>query len=79
MKIEHFALASNAENDSDNFFLDLLDLKKTRSFKVSPDLMEKFFGIKKEQKIVRYENNEVSFEVLITDDSSKSKDVFNIG
>ena len=76
MKAEHFAVASNSEADSDKFFINLLGLKKTRSFNVSADLMEQFFNVKKEQKILRYENNEVSFEVFITNDTSKSKDLF---
>lgn len=77
MRIEHFALASNSEDDSDIFFVNLLGLKKARSFNVSADLMEKFFGINKEQKLVRYENENVSVEVFITNDNSKSKDMFS--
>ncbi|MFX1337533.1 MAG: VOC family protein [Promethearchaeota archaeon] len=76
MKAEHIAVASNSEADSDKFFIDLLGLRKTRSFTVSTDLMEQFFDIKKDQTIIRYENNEISFEVFITDDYSKAKDVF---
>ena len=76
MKAEHIAVASNSEVDSDKFFISLLGLKKTRSFNVSADLMEQFFNIKKEQKLIRYQNNEISFEIFITDDLSKSKDVF---
>jgi hypothetical protein len=76
MKIEHIAVASNTENDSDEFFIKLLGLEKIRSFTVSADLMEKFFGIKKEQKIVRYEKDSLSFEVFITNDGSEVKDIF---
>lgn len=76
MKAEHIAVASNSEADSDKFFIDLLGLRKTRSFTVSTDLMEQFFDIKKDQTIIRYENNEINFEVFITDDYSKAKDVF---
>lgn len=76
-EIEHIAVASNTEEDSDKFFIELLGLKKTRSFTVSVDLMEKFFGTKKEHKIVRYEKDSLSFEVFITDDESKAKDIFS--
>jgi hypothetical protein len=76
MKAEHFAVASNSEADSDKFFIGLLGLKKTRSFTVSEDLMEQFFEVKKEQKLIRYEKNELNFEVFITDDTTKSKDTF---
>lgn len=74
--IEHIAVATNSELDSDKFFIELLGLKKTRSFTVSPDLMEKFFGLKKEQHIVRYGNKNLDFEVFITNDSSRARDIF---
>jgi catechol 2,3-dioxygenase-like lactoylglutathione lyase family enzyme len=77
IKTEHIALASNNEKDSDKFFKNLLGLEKTRSFKVSPDLMEKFFGVKKEQHIIRYENSALSFEIFITRDDSKSEDIYS--
>jgi hypothetical protein len=76
LKIEHFAVSSNTEEDSDRFFIELLDMKKERSFIVSNDLMEKFFGVRKEQKIVRYGNEVVSVETFITNDNSKVIDKF---
>ncbi len=76
MKIEHLAVSSNSEEDSDNFFIKLLGLKKLRSFVVSSDLMEQFFKVKKEHKVIRYGNEEVSVEVFITDDKSKVLDKF---
>ena len=76
MKIEHLAVSSNSEEDSDNFFIKLLGLKKLRSFVVSSDLMEQFFKVKKEHKVIRYGNEDVSIEVFITDDKSKVLDKF---
>lgn len=76
LKIEHFAVSSNTEEESDRFFIELLNMKKERSFFVSNDLMEKFFGVRKEQKIVRYGNEEVSVETFITNDNSKAIDSF---
>jgi len=76
MRVEHIAVASNSEVDSDKFFINLLGLRKARSFNVSADLMEQFFGLKKEQQLIRYENNNLSFEIFITDDNSKTKDLF---
>lgn len=76
MKVEHIAVASNSEVDSDKFFINLLGLRKARSFNVSADLMEQFFGLKKEQQLIRYENDDLNFEIFITDDNSKSKDIF---
>ncbi|MFX1411892.1 MAG: hypothetical protein ACFFA6_16215, partial [Promethearchaeota archaeon] len=76
MKIEHIAVASRSENDSDKFFMELLDFNKERIFMVSSDLMEKFFGLKKEQKVIRYRNNDIKVEVFITNDDSRTKDHF---
>ena len=76
MKIEHLAVSSNSEEDSDNFFIKLLGLKKLKSFVVSSDLMEQFFRVKKERKVIRYGNDGVNIEVFITDDKSKAMDIF---
>jgi hypothetical protein len=76
LKIEHLAVSSNSEEDSDNFFIKLLGLKKLRSFEVSSDLMEQFFKVKEEHKVIRYGNEDVSIEVFITDDRSKALDKF---
>jgi len=76
MNIEHVAVASNSEEDSDKFFISLLGLKKSRSFIVSAEKMEQFFGVNKEHNVIRYEDDNVSVEVFITDDDSKSRDIF---
>lgn len=76
MKIEHLAVSSNSEEDSDNFFIKLFGLKKLRSFVVASDLMEQFFKVKKEHKVIRYGNEGLSVEVFITDDKSKVLDKF---
>ncbi|MFX1308443.1 MAG: VOC family protein [Promethearchaeota archaeon] len=76
MKIEHIAVGYNSEEEADKFFIELLGLKKIRSKSVPPNLMEEFFGVKKEQKFVIYGMEDSNFEVFITNDKSKAKDVF---
>ncbi|MHA1459604.1 MAG: VOC family protein [Promethearchaeota archaeon] len=76
MKIEHIAVSSNSVEEADEFFSDLLELKKERDFVVSEDLMEKFFNIKKAQRIIRYENEGLSVEAFITDDKNQALDRF---
>lgn len=76
MQIEHIAVASNSIEDSDKFFSELLGLKKIKDFLLPLDLTKKFFEIDKEQRIVRYGNDNISFEIFITDDDSKAKDIF---
>jgi len=76
MKLNHFAVASNSEEESKKFFGELLNLNKTRDFSVPSNLMEKFFDIKKEKRIIRYENENFAAEVFITEDKTKRKDMF---
>ena len=76
MKIEHIAVASNTIEDSDRFFIKLLGLKKTKTFPVSAELMKKFFGLNKEHLFVRYQNDNLGVEVIITSQNSKAIDVF---
>jgi catechol 2,3-dioxygenase-like lactoylglutathione lyase family enzyme len=76
MKIEHLAVAANNEEESDEFFIRLLELEKVRVFNVSSNLMSKFFGINDEHKVIRYSNLEVNFEVFITKGKSRAMDVF---
>ncbi|MFX0004192.1 MAG: VOC family protein [Promethearchaeota archaeon] len=76
MKIEHVAVGYNSEEEADKFFIDLLGLRKVRSKSVPPDLMEKFFGVKRVQKFVVYGKNDTNFEVFITNDKSKAQDIF---
>ncbi|MHA2037088.1 MAG: VOC family protein [Promethearchaeota archaeon] len=53
-----------------------MGLKKTRSDTKSSDLMEKFFGVKKDVHAILYENNNVIFEVFITERKEKAEDIF---
>ncbi len=76
MKLDHFAISSNSEQEAENFFSNLLGLEKTRSFSVPADLMEQFFGIKKEQKILRFEGSDIAAEVFINKEKSKNTDIF---
>jgi hypothetical protein len=76
LKIEHIAVAENTEEESDKFFINLLGLEKTRSFAVSDDLMERFFGVNKEHNFLRYEKGNISVEVILTEDNSNAKDIF---
>lgn len=75
-KIDHIAVCANSEVDSDKFFMELLGLKKSRSFIVSANKMVKFFGVNKDQNFIRYENMNFGVEVIITEDDSKAKDIY---
>ncbi|MFW9896792.1 MAG: VOC family protein [Candidatus Thorarchaeota archaeon] len=53
-----------------------MGLEKTRSDIKSSDLMEKFFGVKTDVHTILYGNNNVEFEVFITEKKEKAKDTF---
>ncbi|MFX1375628.1 MAG: VOC family protein [Promethearchaeota archaeon] len=76
MKIEHIALGYNSEEEADKFFIDLFGLKKIRLKSVPEDLMKKFFCVNRESKFVVYGNEDILFEVFITNDNTKAQDVF---
>jgi len=77
MKIEHVAIGYNSEDEADKFFIDLLGLKKIRSKSVSEDLMQSFFGVKKETKFVLYGDKDSRFEVFIINDDNKAHDIYS--
>ncbi|NHJ20609.1 MAG: hypothetical protein EAX91_06705 [Candidatus Lokiarchaeota archaeon] len=76
LKIEHIAVSSNSIEDSDTFFMELLNLKKERDFIVSEGLMEQFFGVRKTQRVIRYGNENINVEAFIMDDDSYALDKF---
>ncbi|MFX1236727.1 MAG: acetylornithine/succinylornithine family transaminase [Promethearchaeota archaeon] len=76
LEIEHAAIVSNSEEESDLFFVDLLGCKKTRSFTIAKEMMEKFFQVSIEQDVVRYEKGNASFEVFISNKDKKIQEPF---
>ncbi|MFX1366402.1 MAG: VOC family protein [Promethearchaeota archaeon] len=76
MKIEHIAIGYNSEEEADKFFIKLLGMKKVRTKTVSAELMKSFFGVKREHEFILYKNEDLSFEVFITEDNSKATDIF---
>jgi hypothetical protein len=74
--MEHVSVGSNSEEDSDRFFIEFMGLNKIRSKVVSADLMDKFFGVNRENKYIIYGDGDLLFEVFITNDNSKAQDVF---
>ena len=76
MSIEHISVASNSEIESDEFFIELLNLKKTREFTVSGEKMKKFFGVDGDHKLLRYANEHMEVEVILTNSKGNSGDQF---
>ncbi|HDZ19531.1 MAG TPA: hypothetical protein ENH75_14630 [archaeon] len=51
-------------------------MKKISAKVVSADLINKFFGVNRDQKIIRYRSGNLDFEVFITGTTEKSQDKF---
>lgn len=79
MKMEHYAVASRTEEESERFYVHLLGLKKIREFNVSAELMKALFGLEKSSRVIRYADEEMDIEVFITDDESQAQDTFTHG
>jgi len=76
LKLEHIALASNSEEESDNFFIELLGLDKVKNFIVDKEKMSQFFNVNESHKFIRYQKREFSVEVIITNTMEKANDKF---
>jgi hypothetical protein len=76
MKLEHIAVSANTEEQGDKFFVDLLGLKKVRSFSVTADLTREFFKVDREIRVIRYGNDSLQVEVFITEDKSRAQDLY---
>ena len=76
LKLEHIALASNSEEESDKFFIDLLGFKKVKIFSVDKEKMSQFFNVNESHNFIRYQQQEFSVEVIITNTLEKVKDTF---
>jgi len=64
--VTHIALQSVSEKDADIFFQKILGCKVIRQFVIPVDLSEKIFGIKKENTVKWYSNENMVFEIFIT-------------
>jgi catechol 2,3-dioxygenase-like lactoylglutathione lyase family enzyme len=75
-KLEHIAVSTNNEEQGDRFFIELLGLKKIRAFSVAAELTREFFGVEREIRVIRYSNDHLDVEVFVTEDDTRSKDLY---
>jgi len=66
--LNHIALNSNSENDANSFFYELLGIPLVKKFNISKNLAYKIFKIFKDIEVLVYENNNIRFEIFITDE-----------
>lgn len=72
MQFKHVALVCRSEEKSDQFYIDLLGLKKISEKTIPSALSNQIFNIDSEFKIVNYANDNIHFEIFI-DDKKHSK------
>jgi catechol 2,3-dioxygenase-like lactoylglutathione lyase family enzyme len=72
MQFKHVALVCRSEEKSDQFYIDLLGLKKISEKTIPSALSNQIFNIDSEFKIVNYANDNIHFEIFI-DDKKRSK------
>ena len=65
MLLNHVALVSSSEENSDLFFRDLLGLKKMGPKTVPSELARKLFGLNEEYRVIDYGNEKFKFEVFL--------------
>jgi catechol 2,3-dioxygenase-like lactoylglutathione lyase family enzyme len=67
MQLIHIALVSSTEEKADRFYRDVLGLKKVNEKTIPAALSNQLFKVNSELKIVNYANDNVHFEIFISD------------
>jgi len=66
-RLNHVALVSRSETDSDRFFQGVLGLEKTRSKTVDAELCSRLFDLERDYRLVYYGNADLQFEVFLSE------------
>ncbi len=66
MILRHIALTCSSEQNSDQFYRDLLGLKKSEPKTIPPALSKALFDIDSELKIINYLDQNLHFEIFFT-------------
>ena len=67
MQLKHIAVVSSTEENADRFYKDVLGLKKINEKLLPAALSNQLFKVNSELKIVNYANDNVHFEIFISD------------
>lgn len=67
MRVSHVAIASSSEEEADQFYQDVLGLRKTKTVTLPANVMRPIFGIDEECKKINYEDGENRFEIFFID------------
>lgn len=72
MVLRHVGLRCGSEENSDRFYKDLLGLEKSRTKTLPAFLSKSIFNLDAELDIINYLNEDLHFEIFITDRSKDS-------
>jgi len=72
MDLRHVGLTCGSEENSDKFYKDLLGLEKSGARTLPASLSKSIFNLDAELVIINYLNEDLHFEIFITDRSKDS-------
>ena len=79
MNLRHVALICSSEENADEFFGNLLGLKKSEPKTIPPALSKALFDIDSELKVMNYVNDHIQFEIFIdSHDQSKVRQLEHV-
>jgi len=67
MKLHHVAVVASSQENADRFYQEILKLKKFKTSRLTSELAVKIFGFALECPFVLYGNEQLCFEVFVTD------------
>ena len=73
MNLLHIALQYPSEEKANIFFSKILGLKQKKQFKIAPNLSKQLFNINKNTQVKLFSNNNICFEIFITETGVKPK------
>ncbi|MCD6375049.1 MAG: VOC family protein [Caldisericaceae bacterium] len=70
VKINHFGVLNSTDEEARIFYSQILGLKEEYSFEIADNLAQKIFNLKKCFKVIVFSNDNLKFEVFISQETS---------
>ncbi len=71
MKLQHIAFSVSNIDEIENFYADILEMKKLRSFVLIKELAHKIFNINKDVDVFLMKKEELTFEIFVSNQKGK--------
>lgn len=72
MKLSHVALLCSSEQNADDFYRDILGLRRIKAFTLPRDLAGSIFGVESECPVLLYGNDQCQVEVFLANPSGET-------